>query len=544
MKKVIELIRVSTKEQADDQHASIPAQRAINRRTAEIYGLEITKSIELIDVSRAAVLRTPEMQQLLKTIEDPEIHGVVVKEFSRAMGPENFGDYVLFQAFQDTGTVLYLPTGPIDLNTPSGRLLGAINAAISGNEIHLFRERVFSAKEEKRRAGKLAQSEIVLPFAVGYAQDRGFFYKPEAEKVREAFRRFLSGETSYVTLARSVGVTPRGMHIIMRNPIWTGWRVIDTKRDPSRAARRFSAGGRQGDRAKIKRAPEEIIRVKVIDEPLVSEEDFRRVQQMMDSKSRNHWRYRPDTRHVFVYRGFLRCGECGELLYGLNRRNDYYVCRQRCTSPKSEQRCASPTMRRERLEPKLDELLSHKLTDRAVLHSLIESLEQRHEAGGSRARMARLEAALRKLQEKRQRVLDGYFEAVLTKEDRDLRLAAIDQDIRVSEDMLMRETPSVGLTLKYLLVAFAPLFRWKMLGMEDKRKILAATVPEIHVRDYAVFGVALRAPVLPVGDSDSRKATAFVRSGSNMGSRIRTVSSPRLPDRLFLPLNTLTEVPQ
>jgi DNA invertase Pin-like site-specific DNA recombinase len=509
VKKVIELIRVSTKEQADDKHASIPAQRAINRRTAEIYGLEVTKTIELIDVSRAAVLRTPEMQQLLKTIEDPEIHGVVVKEFSRAMGPENFGDYVLFQAFQDTGTVLYLPTGPIDLNTASGRLLGAINAAISGNEIHLFRERVFAAKEEKRRAGKLAQSEIVLPFAVGYAPDRGFFYKPEAEKIRDAFRRFLSGETSYVTLARSVGVTPRGMHIILRNPIWTGWRVIDMKRDPSRAARRFAAGGRQGDRAKIKRAPEEIIRVKVIDEPLIAEEDFRRVQQMMDSKSLNHWRSRPDTRHVFVYRGFLRCGECGDLLYGINRRNDYYICRRRYQS-KSVERCLSPTMRRERLEPKLDELLAHKLTDRSMLHDLIKSLEQRHEAGGSRARMARLEAGMRNLKEKRQRVLESYFEGVVTKENRDVRLTAIDQDIRTSEDMLMRETPSVGLTMKYLLVTFAPLFDWKMLGIEAKRKILAATVPEIHVKDYVVSGVALRAPILPCGDSDSRKDTASV----------------------------------
>jgi len=90
-------------------------------------------------------------------------------------------------------------------------------------------ERIWSAKEEKRRRGELAQSVVVLPFGVGYEQSRGFYYKSEAERVREAFRLFLAGNQSYGQLARFVGVTPRGMHVIMRNPIWTGWRVIDKK---------------------------------------------------------------------------------------------------------------------------------------------------------------------------------------------------------------------------------------------------------------------------------------------------------------------------
>ena len=57
-KKAIELIRVSTQGQAGDGRASIPAQRAINQRTAGAYGLEIVDTIELVNVSGAAVLRT------------------------------------------------------------------------------------------------------------------------------------------------------------------------------------------------------------------------------------------------------------------------------------------------------------------------------------------------------------------------------------------------------------------------------------------------------------------------------------------------------
>jgi len=59
MKRVIELIRVSTEEQAAEDRAGIPAQRDANRRTARTYGLTIVRSIEIVDVSGAAVLSSP-----------------------------------------------------------------------------------------------------------------------------------------------------------------------------------------------------------------------------------------------------------------------------------------------------------------------------------------------------------------------------------------------------------------------------------------------------------------------------------------------------
>lgn len=80
--KVIELIRVSTVGQAEDDRAGIPAQRAVNRRIAQAYGLEIVHKIEMADVSGTAVLHAPEMQQLLRLIQDPAIVGVVCREFS------------------------------------------------------------------------------------------------------------------------------------------------------------------------------------------------------------------------------------------------------------------------------------------------------------------------------------------------------------------------------------------------------------------------------------------------------------------------------
>ena len=142
MKKVIELIRVSTESQARADRASIPAQRSVNRRTCIQYGLEIAKSIEISDVSGASVLLAPEIQHLIVLMRSPSIHGVVTREFSRLMRPENFADYALLQAFVDSKTVLYLQEGPIDLNSKTGRLMGTIRAAIAGLERTEILERI------------------------------------------------------------------------------------------------------------------------------------------------------------------------------------------------------------------------------------------------------------------------------------------------------------------------------------------------------------------------------------------------------------------
>src|SRR5437899_12911853 len=98
MKSAIELIRVSTEGQAGEDRAGIPAQRETNRRTAQVYGLRIVKSIEIVDVSGAAVLSSPQMQELMRMMETPEIHGVVTKEFSSLMRPEKFTDYALLSS--------------------------------------------------------------------------------------------------------------------------------------------------------------------------------------------------------------------------------------------------------------------------------------------------------------------------------------------------------------------------------------------------------------------------------------------------------------
>src|SRR6516225_7478463 len=156
------------------------------------------------------------MQELLRLIESPDIHGVVTKEFSRLMRPDNFLDYALLQVFADTGTILYLPDGPVDFSSNSGRFMGTIRAAMAGLERSEILERSWLAKEEKRKLGEHPQSWITLPFGVGYDRPTArWYYTPAAEKVREAFRLFLSGDTSYWSVGRRLGIAPCSLRIIL-----------------------------------------------------------------------------------------------------------------------------------------------------------------------------------------------------------------------------------------------------------------------------------------------------------------------------------------
>ncbi|PWT73022.1 MAG: hypothetical protein C5B59_14370 [Bacteroidetes bacterium] len=489
MKRAIELIRVSTESQAAENRASIPAQRAINRQTASAYGLAIVRSIEMSDVSGAAVLMAPEIQELVTLMNDPGIHGVVTREFSRLMRPENFCDYALLQAFADSNTILYIPEGPIDFSSKTGRLMGTIRAAIAGMERTEILERIWSAKEEKRRAGGFAQGRVCLPYGVDFNNGK-WSYTPEAEKVREAFRLVVAGNHSYFSVARQLGLQPYNLRIILRNRIYTGVRVIDQKRDTSPAGKYAGKNGRQAGRRKIARAPEEVIRVKVM-EPLISECDFNKVQAILDLKKSKSWRHIEGFNHRFTYNGFLTC-RCGSMIYTKFRRDDYYVCRDRC---------GAHYMRRDVLDPKLDLMFTKRLTSDSFLKLCL--MAARRE--GKTIDRQRVTAQLDSLSARRQRILDSYFEGVINSTERNTCLAHIERQRTIATELLARQSPAFD--VETLTQTFHAFVAFDQLKRDQKRMLLNTITPEIVVKDYVIDGISIGIGVSPMDTGSSPPPT-------------------------------------
>lgn len=500
--KVAGVFRVSTLLQAGEDRASFATQRAAAESICKLHQLEMTHEIEYSDVSGASVLLAPEMQRLIQLMMSGQIRGVIAREFSRLMRPESFADYALLQAFADSHTILYLPEGPIDFSDKMGRFLGTVRAAMAGLERSEILERVWAAKEIKRKKGELAQSPIVLGFGVGYKKGRGFFYTPEAQLVREAALKFLAGNQNYNELAKTLGVTPRGMHLILRNPIWTGYRVIDKKRDPSPSGKYIRSDGRQADRRKIARPESEVIRVQVIKKPLLTEDQFKALQDAMDLKQRKHWRSDHDYVHRFTYHSFLTCSECDEDIQTALARRDYYVCKGR----RSAHSCKSQYMARERLETVLDQMFADQLQSRSFLTACVNELLYRADRPEEASEHRRLTKELNKLHAQRERVVDLYVRGRISQSESNKRLDKMDATIRATNAALKRCTPETWvMDVDKLVEIFAPLGEWQAWSREQKRQVLAVIAPDIRVANYQIESLGLN-PAL-FSNNDTHRGT-------------------------------------
>jgi DNA invertase Pin-like site-specific DNA recombinase len=503
-KRVIELIRVSTQGQAGDERGGIPAQREANRRTAKSFDLKIVRTIEIVDVSGASVLACSAMHELLRLIDSPNIDGVVTKEFSRLIRPDKFTDLALLETFIETKTVLFLPDGPMDLSSKNGRFMGTIRAAFAGLERREILDRMHDAKEAIRRAGRHPGGQSSLPFGVGYSEEKSWHYTAEAEKVKHAFALFLSGTCSYVEIARKLNIPRSSLRYILENPIYMGWRVYDEQRDPAASGYVARPDGRQGYRRKIERSPDEVIRVKVL-EGIVREEDFVRVQQLIELKRQKHWRGRTGIPERYTYNGFLTCGECGARLYTHTAKHDFYFCKSRHTRERRRRAllnlepCSNQYMLRAKLEAKINTLIGEKLQDSTFLAKILRDYQGRL-AGLSALESLEVDRTavrhkLDELRAKKGRVLDTFFEGIIDRTRRDDALRDVDRELNSYNLLLGTKSPYSQPqplpTLDSMQRVIEPLADWEFLARGDRRTLLRQLCPDISIYHYKVKSLTL-----------------------------------------------------
>ena len=148
-------------------------------------------------------------------------------------------------------------------------------------------------------------------------------------------------------------------------------------------------------------------------------------------------------------------------------------------------------MAREKLETKLDSMFADSLTSPSFLRQCVETMRSRYERNDSAARIQRLTQEIGALRQKRNRVIDGFVEGVIEREERDRRLAAIDQEIHFASEIILRETPEPAVNGRTLIEAFAPLMEWEHWTRDQKRLVLSTLVPDIRVANYQIESVGL-----------------------------------------------------
>jgi site-specific DNA recombinase len=479
--KVAEWLRVSSEAQASPERFGIPAQRSVNQQTCKLNGLEVVKTFQVEDVSGKDIMLAPETAELIELMQSGRIQGVVAREFSRLMRPDDFSDYVLLGVFQKTNTVLYLPEGPVNLNEKMGRLMASVQAAIAGFERSTIRERLHRGNEENRKAGGRFAS--TLPKGVGYSKERGWFYTEESKLVREAYEMVLAGETLNA-IASHVGMSAMGARYMIHNPIYKGWRVYDKECAEARPGK----NGRQPKyRPLRKRSEDKIIRKQVIDEPLIDSKMWERACRILDIKSESARRNHQDGRGgLAAYNGFLFCDECGRVLTPIRGSgHGYYVC----LGHYRHSGCKQGYTRIADMESRLESLLTKQMTDNVFLRRLLMRLNANNLDSKRASQMQRLQSERASLEKKRSRVIDMYADGDITKTERADRLARIAIDLGGVNEELARIEATPVMTENQLVEMFRVFAAFDTLPKDDRRKLLSLYIPRIRVKDGEVVSL-------------------------------------------------------
>ena len=132
------------------------------------------------------------------------------------------------------------------------------------------------------------------------------------------------------------------------------------------------------------------------------------------------------------------------------------------------------------------------LLERSFLLPLLEAYDVPAPSAATDAQVVR--AKLNALAEKRQRILDGFFEGVVEKEERDRRLEAVARDVAVYQSMLLESVaapPRAALDLATVRALLEPFADWEFLDPADRRALLATLCPEIVVSRYVIKSLKL-----------------------------------------------------
>jgi len=502
VKNVIGLVRVSTKEQAEDVHAGIARQREVINHTIQTKNLNCRQIIELNDVSGTNMLRCPEVIHLLKNVESKQVQGVVLADLDRLLRPARFEDFALLQVFQDSGATIYCGDQEINLTTDAGYLMGGFQALMAGNELRTLKRRVQGAKEQKRKQGKCPSAAITLPRGISYDRKlEKWGYTPEVAQVIEAFRLLdEDGITNLCDLARRTGINHRTLHNLLQNRIYIGERVYDKKRGDRKYA---SENGRQADRQKVNRTGDEIITVRVIDQPAVNPERFERVQRILANKGMT-WAGSRSNSSPRLLTAIGRCGECGAILYGSSnggrKRNKpgYYICKKNYYLYRSELgSCVMHNIRQDVADEKVAHWVSEKLSDRKVLGNILALYEQTQESSIAEmeSQVGNVEQALAELDEKVHRLNKGYLDKKFT----DAEHAQYKAEFEAEREKLTAirfnrpENSSVSEIKRRLLLLTKGALAFARINDRNMQKaVIQQLLAELHVGNKGITGFKIR----------------------------------------------------
>lgn len=508
--RVVSLVRVSTEAQAAENRAGLERQREVIRRTVKAKGLTVVGNYELTDVSGTSTGKHPAIREILKLILDGKIDGIVLADLDRLFRPDRPENYAVLQTFQDMGAKIYSGDFEYDLRTKDGLLFGSIRAAIAGFELSLIKERQQGAIEQRRKLGKLPTPAQTIPLGIGYNRDTdSWCHTSQISRVQELFRLFdEEGIRNYSELGRRIGLQPASVKCILRNPIYTGWRVISQRR----GKKRVSKSGKTY-REKINRPAGEVIRNKVLPS-VISDECFARVQAEMERTKFTFFEQFRTHETVNLGTGVAICGKCGQPLFCISgnakqrsKRDGYYQCKANHYAYKKRLGgCKQPHLRNSELDKAIHVLTSKVVSDHKWLARTLEASEaRRREVILPLAPEISPTELISDLRRRDERLLSAFEKGAVTLDELRTRRAAIRQDIEAANRLAVpKPTPNRNDFFKLAKMLVKGALRVHTLTDKKQIKLIVNQLfAAIHVRDHQIVSFKFTPSSSSTLDADS-----------------------------------------
>lgn len=521
--RAVTLIRVSTADQAAEDRAGMDRQRVETSRIVRDKGYQIVHSVELVDVSGTVTAFAPEIQELVQMAERREIDVIVVAEMSRLIRPDDLSNLAILDQFRRNGVVIDAGGTVHDVADPSGFLAGGLQALIGGFERKQLLQKIARSKESARAAGRNPSADITLPLGLSYDRKTNtYYYNDAVSKVQEAFR-LIDGDTGLRNIsevARRVGIEYMTLRNLLRNKSYIGVREYTQKRDLS--VKVMKPGARQGDRPKVARRPEEVIRVRIIppEQQAVSDEQFERVQQILVGLREFHARIQlARDKGGNLLAGTGRCGCCGLRLYGATsskvskvdqtKVRGHYVCfSHHYLNKRKAQPCGFGWVNKGQAEELVSAFVCALLGDQEFINKTLEhALSKRRDLIRLPDSDDHLRARLAEIEKKDKRIIDSLVADVLSIPEAKQARARLNEEresilraLKAKENESKTDLDPVSRRLMGRKDAWLALE-----GTAERKAFLATIVAEIYLQNskehgLVVSGFRLAPGLIPKGD--------------------------------------------
>lgn len=270
----------------DGQGAAVDRQLVECRKLAKKNGLKVAKEYVDNDVSASNGVR-PEFTKLLAQIKLGDVSTIIVWHTDRLYRKVRDLVEIVETAEKHSLRILTVRAGDLDLSTPAGRMLAGMLGQVARYEVEQKGARQVAANIQRATAGKWQFS--IRPY--GYERINGEVVQvpAEAEILREAYSRYIAGET-YYSIVQNLNVRnvpTRG------GGEWSVSQLRERLTNPAYAGIRLYKGEQvaEGDW-----------------EPVISRDTW---EEFKSAKKRRHTPHDFSNRTKYLLSGLALCGVCG-----------------------------------------------------------------------------------------------------------------------------------------------------------------------------------------------------------------------------------------